>query len=78
MKSLASLEAIFRPKSVAVIGASTVPGKLGHDILANLINGGFSGPIYPINPKAEEILGVIKPFVKDVRFILEELKKRNA
>jgi acetyltransferase len=36
MDSLASLQAIFKPKSVAVIGASTAPGKLGHDILANL------------------------------------------
>ena len=43
---------------MAVIGASTVPGKLGHDILANLKNGGFAGPLYPINPKAEEILGL--------------------
>ncbi len=58
MDPLASLESVFRPKSVAVIGASTVPGKLGHDILANLKNGGFAGPIYPINPKAEEILGL--------------------
>ena len=41
MDSLASLTPIFKPKSVAVIGASTAPGKLGHDILANLKNGGF-------------------------------------
>jgi acetyltransferase len=58
MDSLSSLEPIFKPKSVAVIGASTAPGKLGHDILANLINGGFAGPIYPINPKADAILGL--------------------
>jgi acetyltransferase len=58
MDTLASLESIFRPKSVAVIGASTVPGKLGHDILANLKNGGFAGPLFPINPKADEILGL--------------------
>lgn len=58
MDPLASLDSVFRPKSVAVIGASTVPGKLGHDILANLKKGGFAGPIYPINPKAEEILGL--------------------
>ncbi|MBM4286263.1 MAG: acetate--CoA ligase family protein [Deltaproteobacteria bacterium] len=58
MDTLASLEAIFRPQSVAVIGASTAPGKLGHDILANLKNGGFAGPLYPINPKADEILGL--------------------
>ncbi len=58
MESVASLKAVFRPRSVAVIGASTAPGKLGHDILANLKAGGFPGPLYPINPKAEEILGL--------------------
>ncbi|MFA5112201.1 MAG: CoA-binding protein, partial [Desulfobaccales bacterium] len=58
MDILASLAPIFKPKSVAVIGASTAPGKLGHDILANLKNGGFPGALYPINPKAAEILGL--------------------
>jgi acyl-CoA synthetase (NDP forming) len=58
MDILASLNPIFKPQSVAVIGASTAPGKLGHDILANLKNGGFPGPLYPINPKADEILGL--------------------
>jgi acyl-CoA synthetase (NDP forming) len=58
MDILASLTPIFKPKSVAVIGASTAPGKLGHDILANLKNGGFPGGLYPINPKADEILGL--------------------
>jgi len=58
MTNIATLNPIFQPKSVAVIGASTAPGKLGHDILANLKNGGFAGPLYPINPKADEILGL--------------------
>ena len=58
MDTLVTLEALFKPKSIAVIGASSAPGKLGHDILANLKNGGFPGPLYPINPKAEEILGL--------------------
>jgi acyl-CoA synthetase (NDP forming) len=58
MEDVTLLDSIFKPKSVAVIGASTVPGKLGHDILANLKNGGFAGPLYPINPKADEILGL--------------------
>ena len=58
MDILASLTPIFKPKRVAVIGASTAPGKLGHDILANLKNGGFPGALYPINPKADEILGL--------------------
>ena len=58
MDSLSTLEALFKPQSIAVIGASSAPGKLGHDILANLKNGGFAGPLYPINPKADEILGL--------------------
>ena len=53
------LEAFFDPKSVAVIGASTSPEKLGYAVLENLVKGGYSqvGRIYPINPKADEILG---------------------
>ncbi len=53
------LEAFFDPKSVAVIGASTSPEKLGYAVLENLVKGGYSqvGKIYPINPKADEILG---------------------
>ena len=58
MEDVTILNPIFQPKSVAVIGASTAPGKLGHDILANLKNGGFAGPLYPVNPKADEILGL--------------------
>jgi len=58
MESIQELDAVFRPQSVAVIGASTVPGKLGHDILSNLIQAGFTGPIYPINPKADTVLGL--------------------
>jgi acetyltransferase len=66
MEDLTRLNAIFKPKSVAVIGASTAPGKLGHDILANLKNGGFAGPLYPINPKAQEILGLkVYPAIGD-------------
>ena len=53
------LEAFFNPKSVAVVGASTSPGKLGYAVLENLVEGGYVdvGKIYPINPKADEILG---------------------
>jgi acetyltransferase len=52
------LDAIFSPKSVAVIGASTTPGKVGHDIFANILRGGYSGTLYPVNPKARSILCV--------------------
>lgn len=58
MESTNNLDAIFKPQSVALIGASGTPGKLGYDILYNLIHAGFEGPIYPINPKADELLGL--------------------
>jgi acetyl coenzyme A synthetase (ADP forming)-like protein len=51
------LDSFFKPKSVAVVGASRDPGKLGYAVLDNLVNGGYPGHIYPINPKADEILG---------------------
>jgi len=51
------LDSLFRPKSIAVIGASRDPAKLGHGILKNVIDSGYQGDIYPVNPKAEEILG---------------------
>ena len=50
------LEHFFTPKSVAVIGASAQPGKVGYDIVNNLIDAKFQGEIYPINPKADTIL----------------------
>jgi len=50
------LDAVLRPKSVAVIGASTSPDKIGYEILKNIIDSGFEGAVYPINPKAEVIL----------------------
>lgn len=51
------LEAFFKPRSIAVIGASREPDKVGHRILRNLVDSGFEGGLYPINPKAVEILG---------------------
>jgi acetyltransferase len=52
-----SFEKLLRPESVAVVGASSKPGKVGYEILNNLINDGFTGAIYPINPGSAEILG---------------------
>ena len=52
-----SLEKFFNPNSIAVIGASRTPGKIGHTILENL-KYSFKGKIYPINPNAGEILGL--------------------
>ena len=62
-----AMNKIMRPDSVAVIGASAEDGKIGNSVMKNLINGGYQGDIYPIHPKASEILGY-KAFksVKDV------------
>ncbi|MCX7823057.1 MAG: acetate--CoA ligase family protein [Syntrophobacterales bacterium] len=53
-----ALNALFQPRSVAIIGASDNPAKLGHTILKNIIDSGFQGAVYPINPKAVEILNL--------------------
>ena len=52
------IDILFDPKSIAVIGASASKGKLGNDVLRNLIESGFEGRIYPINPRGGEILGL--------------------
>src|SRR5262249_8772017 len=49
---------IMKPKAVAVIGASSEAGKIGNSVMKNLINGGYKGQIYPINPSADEIMGL--------------------
>ena len=56
--SQASLEALFNPKSIAFIGASNSPAKWGCIVLKNLMNGGFEGKIFPVNPKEREIQGL--------------------
>ncbi len=53
-----NLETIFYPKSIAIIGASRQPGSVGHSLLANIIDSRFQGVAYPVNPKAEAILGI--------------------
>lgn len=52
-----AMKRVFNPRSVAVVGASDGEGKIGNSVMKNLINGGYPGEIYPINPKADEILG---------------------
>ncbi len=52
------LDYLFNPRSVAVVGASRTPGKLGYEILKNIIEAGFQGEVYPVNPKADEIMGL--------------------
>jgi acetyltransferase len=53
-----SLQALFRPDRIAVIGASARPGKMGFQILKNILEAGFGGQVIPVNPKGETILGV--------------------
>lgn len=61
------LEAIFAPKSVAVIGASPEPSRLGHQVLKNIVENGYQGHIYPIHPRASTILDLpAYPSVLDV------------
>jgi len=51
------LTPFFEPRSVALVGASAVPGKPGHESLRNMLANGYGGKIYPVNPKGGEILG---------------------
>jgi acyl-CoA synthetase (NDP forming) len=61
------LEHLFKPKSIAIIGASNNPGKWGFLILMNIVLGGFKGKVYPINPNEKEILGFrVYPSIADV------------
>jgi len=61
------LDPFFKPKSVAVIGASREPRKFGHVIFKNFVESEFKGKAYPVNPKAESILGLkTYPSVKEV------------
>lgn len=52
------LNALVSPKAIAVIGASRTPGKVGHEIVKNLVAGGFAGTILPVNPSAKSLLGL--------------------
>src|SRR4030042_5429813 len=66
---MTDLDTFFTPKSVAVIGASTNPEKLGYAVVKNLLEGGYAkkGKVFPINPGATEILGFeAYPSVLDV------------
>jgi acetyl coenzyme A synthetase (ADP forming)-like protein len=64
---LASMNRIMKPRAIAVIGASNEDGKIGNSVMKNLVNGGYQGDIYPINPKAGDILGLKAfPSISDV------------
>ena len=70
-KKQPDIKYLFEPRAIAVIGASPHKEKIGYQILDNIINGGYKGKVYPINPKGGEILGLkayadIKDVPKDV------------
>src|SRR3989304_5293202 len=61
------LHPIFRPRSIAVIGASRTQGKIGHTLMKNLIVNEFQGKLFPVNPKADSVWGVkAYPTILDV------------
>ena len=69
---ITSMNRIMKPEAVAVIGASAEDGKIGNSVMKNLINGGYQGKIYPIHPKAEEIMGrKAYKSVKDVPGVID-------
>lgn len=57
--SVRNLEFLLRPRSVAVIGASTRPHSVGNVVVRNLLEGGFAGPVMPVNPKHRAVAGVL-------------------
>lgn len=58
MSNIDELKPIFKPKTIAVIGASRSHMKMGHETLLNTLVGGFKGKVYPVNPEATEIMGL--------------------
>ena len=86
-----NFDAIFYPKSIAVIGASSREKTVGNDVVKNLVRQGYIGKIYPINPKIEELYGLkvyggieqIEDTVEllvlaiPAKFVAEEIKKAS-
>ncbi|MCE0489093.1 bifunctional acetate--CoA ligase family protein/GNAT family N-acetyltransferase [Pantoea sp. Mb-10] len=76
------LEALLRPKSIAVIGASIKEGRAGYFMMRNLLAGGFSGPVLPVTPKYKAVSGVLAwpdiaslPFAPDLAIICTHAKR---
>ncbi|MEL7644746.1 MAG: acetate--CoA ligase family protein [Anaerolineaceae bacterium] len=66
------LTGLLKPKSIAIIGASTTPGKIGNTVIRNLIESGYKGGVYPVNPTAVEILGFkCYPSVTDIPYVVD-------
>jgi acetyl coenzyme A synthetase (ADP forming)-like protein len=52
------LDSILRPRSIAVVGASRQSGSIGHQVVSNLLQYGFTGPVYPVNPRAGSVRSI--------------------
>lgn len=65
---MSNLDKIFKPDSVAVIGASNTPGKVGYIIVDNIISGGYKGKVFPVNPNADGEIQGLKAYanIKDI------------
>ncbi|MHB8438241.1 MAG: bifunctional acetate--CoA ligase family protein/GNAT family N-acetyltransferase [Acidimicrobiales bacterium] len=64
---ISSVARILRPRSVAVVGAARAPGTIGHQLLSNLLRGGFEGPVYPVNPSASYVASIAAwPSVEEI------------
>ena len=53
-----NLDVFFTPRSIAVVGASRIPGKVGHDVMVNISTSGYQGDIVAVNPEADTLLGI--------------------
>ena len=56
--SIRHLDAIFKPKRVAIVGASDTPSGVGYAVLRNMVGAGFDGVVYPVNAKRESVQGI--------------------
>lgn len=79
------LEALLRPKSIAVIGASMKPDRAGYLMMRNLLAGGFSGPVLPVTPAWKAVQGVLAwpdveslPFIPDLAVLCTHSSRNEA
>ncbi|MEQ8194048.1 MAG: CoA-binding protein, partial [Rhodospirillales bacterium] len=65
--TIRNLDKLFKPRSVAVIGASNRQRSVGATVMHNLLNGGFEGPVMPVNPNEKAVAGVLSyPSITDL------------
>ena len=54
----AGLQPLLEARSIALVGASSRPGSFGNALLREVVSGGFAGPVYPVNPRYREVMGL--------------------